>query len=226
MKNITLLSEIVEKTRIFENLTDTVQLPHTLRIALHSEYRDKIWQLPNGWIKIEVARKRAVDLLIPSVMDKIHNAWDPEVPDEIWPRIQKVVGSALRKAVASLTDAYGRNIIGTGWLAHYWEPAEASVALPETLTDIQLLAYRWAVAIVGAEVRNSDLENIHAMYTSDDCMPAFNRGVRNAALDVMLRDEWVGYYLGQWPGFLLFLKANGVPYPIPRTVGLPATGHL
>jgi hypothetical protein len=215
MKTIDLLSQSIDRDTVISNLTDGIRLPDTVVSTLLEEFKERLWRFPDGWVKVDVARKRAVELLIPAGMEKIHQAWDLEVPSEIWPRIQRGTGKSVRHAVTALTDRYGRNIVGTGLLERYWEPAESSRPIPGTITELHLQACRWAAAIVGAEVRNSDLENIHALYTSDDSMPTLNRGVRNAAFEVMLADPWVGHYLAQWPGFILFLKANGVPVSIP-----------
>lgn len=186
---------------------------------------------PAGWFSdpLVVLRRRAVDMLLPAVTQAVEEAWRTELPEKRFPYCRRLVGAGVRAAVAGLSasafshrEDYLCGFSSLAWqLPTYWEPATAPGE--DELTPIELVAYRWAAAVIGLEVRNR-LEDLHAKYTSDDGMPALNRGIRNAVLAVLIQDRVVGHLLSNnLAGFVYaaeYLAKGGMR--IPATTGYTA----
>ena len=155
----------------------------------------------------------------------VDEAWAEELPFSKRNKAHQAVGVAIRSSVNLLTTdgcaAANLSWVGSIPLAFavvgaQWEPAESSTPLP-CLPERHLQAYRWTAAILAGYARNG-LEDLHAEHTSDASMPALNRGLRRAALDVLLADEWAAYHLAKWPYRLLCLADEGLPISVPRWV--------
>ena len=171
---------------------------------------------PTGWMRVSDARKIAANQLSLAILKNVTEAWAGELPEDLWPKAQREVTTGVHAAVRVLTLALNSMEAperwGSNWdlpdVPAYWEPAVASVTMP-ALSEFQLRAYRWAAAMIGVFVRNR-LEELHSRYTSDQSMRTLNRGVRNAAYDVILCDQWIAYHLARWPARLLLWKASGM----------------
>lgn len=182
------------------------------------------WDMPAGWLPVAKARKQAVDQLIGRITPVVEQAWKDEIPQKARGQIARQVSRGVRQAVEALTlsptskdaEALWGNSIFLNFVCKYWEPPVASK--PVSAPEEHLRAYRWAAGYVAMFVRNS-LEDLHAKYTSDDNMPALNKGVRNAAFDVLLGDEWMAYYLGLWPALLLQTPGLEKVITLPALVG-------
>lgn len=186
------------------------------------------WQppvTPDHWPRIAQVRQQAVSDLLLRMCAVVDEAWADELPFSKRAKAHQALGVAIRSAVKLLT-ADGGSAANLSWVGSIpiafavvgaqWEPAEASTPLP-CLPERHLQAYRWTAAILAGYARNG-LEDLHAAYTSDASMPALNRGLRRAALDVLLADEWAAYHLAKWPYRLLCLSDVGLPIYVPRWV--------
>lgn len=184
---------------------------------------------PAGWYAYPLAtlRRRAADLLVPAVVQAVEKAWETELPAKRFPHCRRLAGAGVRAALGALSTTtpgaagYMYTPFSPVWaLPSYWEPATAPGE--DLLPPLELVAYRWAAAVVGMEVRNR-LEDLHAKYTADAGMPTLNRGVRNAVLAVLIQDRVVGYLLAQnLAGFVHLadcLAQGGVQ--IPAAAGRP-----
>lgn len=189
----------------------------------------EVYPPPAGWYDYPLAtlRRRAADMLVPAVVQAIEKAWEVELPAKRFPHCRRLAGAGVRAALGPLSTTtlgpagYLCTPFSPVWmLPSYWEPATARGE--DRLAPLELVAYRWAAAIVGMEVRNR-LENLHAKYTTDVGMPTLNRGVRNAVLAVLVQDRVIGYLLSQnLAGFVHLadcLAQSGVR--IPAAAGRP-----
>ncbi len=90
--------------------------------------------------------------------------------------------------------------------------------MESSLPPLQLRAYRWASAMLALEVRNQ-LEPLHQQHTSDDVMPALNRGVRQALYGVLLSDLDIACRVADLPRTFLSAMSCGISLEAPAVAG-------
>jgi hypothetical protein len=139
-----------------------------------------------GWVEapylsLADTRRIAVAELCPPLERVVLEAWADELPEKEHPNAARQVKAGVLDGCADLTrDVHAAPLQSTINSMFppvpYWEPP---ISPNEPVWPLhQLRAYRWTAALLACSVRDA-LELLHALYTSDESMPALNRGIRN-----------------------------------------------
>ncbi len=184
------------------------------------------WVQPERREAVAQLRVRALGLMVPAVFAAVEAAWRAELPADCWVEVRMAVRRGLQEGLANLTCSARspRFPVAASYfslfsrLPPYWEPPVAEAALESSLPGMQLRAYRWAAALLALEVRNQ-LEPLHHLHTSDDVMPALNRGVRQALYGVLLSDLDIACRVADLPRTLLSAMSCGISLEAPAVAG-------
>jgi hypothetical protein len=180
-----------------------------------------------GWVEapylsLAQTRRIAVAELCPPLERVVLETWADELREEEHPAVARQVKVGVLDGCADLTrDVHAapvQSILNSMFSpAPCWEPPMAPNEPAWPLH--QLRAYRWTAALLACSVRDA-LEFLHALYTSDDSMPALNRGIRNTTYSCLLRVPALGWRLSNLPRTYIELSArDGERAPLPPVVG-------
>lgn len=188
-----------------------------------SEFPEEVFPEPPGWAGSprESLRQHAAAQLLPAIEDAVFLAWRNALPPEAVARCCQNVRMAARAAIRQLSTkpSLARVLLSGRWtrdIPDYWEPAEAPGQ--DQLLPVQLRAYRWAAAAISNAVLDK-LEGLHAKYPAD---AARSLAVRNAVLDVCIRDPLTGYVLARYLAWLVVIARQpaGKAIQIPHAAGM------
>lgn len=182
------------------------------------------WVDPGKWLTTAQARKQAFAAFEAPVRQAVECAWREEAPAQVWPEVNRQVAKGLRECLELLTVSHRHPSFEPFWhplscsyrLPACWEPPVAQE--PAQYPKEQLQAYRWVAALIALHVRNW-LEDVHSKHTSDDSMPALNRGVRDAVYAVLLAEPQLAWKLSDTPRLMVGMAVSGFPIELPAVVG-------